>query len=187
MIFQKTLCCRKTHFAIGMAIASCLLGACSSKDLAVDQNELTTTQNQATATVAKRGLSEEEDQLRAKQVADISYDLQLNIAQSRTHFYGQAKIKFRLTDRRQSDTLRIDFSGGKILELQVNGLGLQPKYNGQFIEIPIATFEGGTDKEQNILVNFEHRYNQDGRGLSTFLDPVDKKTYLYSRRCPQFS
>lgn len=179
MKLQKALSSRKTQLAVQLAFLCCAISACTSNEKTNDQSN--TPHASSLATPIKRGLTEEEAVLRAKQVTDISYDLQLNVASSRTHFSGQANIKFRLIDRKLSETLRIDFSGGTVFELQVNGLSLQPKYNGQFIEIPVTAIKGGREAEQNILVKFEHKYNQDGRGLSTFLDPVDKKTYLSSQ------
>jgi len=131
----------------------------------------------ALARPAVKGLSQEEAERRAALVRNPSYELALSVGSEQTEFTGHEVIRFTLV---AADDLTIDFTGGAIIGLRVNGTELSPKAayaNGLFIELPRAALRVGANE---VVVDYTHPYSVDGAGLYRFKDPEDGRSYIYS-------
>lgn len=130
----------------------------------------------AFARPAVKGLSQGEAERRAALVRNSEYDLKLSLGADRPEFTGHQVLRFEL---QEPDDLTIDFTGGAINGLTVNGVEVPSKsaYNGLFIDLPSALLKRGANK---VVIDFTHAYSADGAGLYRFKDPEDGRTYIYS-------
>lgn len=157
------------------------LAACSNKPVEkVPETPATaattvTTTPPATAEAAQHpgSLSKEAAQMRASQVANIRYQLQIDLDQKDKNFKGEETIAFDLLKADQD--LRVDFNGGEVSALEVNGQPMTAAYNKQYLVIPKAMLKVGPTQ---IKLSFQHEYSRRGEGLSRFNDPIDKNTYV---------
>lgn len=121
-------------------------------------------------------LTEEAAAERFNQVSKVHYDLEFVLKEKQEKFHGKVTLNFELKDKIKD--LRIDFSGGKIERLLVQGNQIKKiNYNGNFLIIPRGKLSYGKNK---INISFSHPYSTDGAGLHRFVDPEDKNTYLYT-------
>ncbi len=131
----------------------------------------------AFARPAVKGLSQEEAERRAALVKNPAYELTLALSAERAEFDGFEVIRFTLA---AADDLTIDFTGGTLTVLRVNGVDLPLKTtytNGLFIELPKSALRAGANE---VFVAFIHPYSVDGAGLYRFKDPEDGRSYVYS-------
>ena len=127
-------------------------------------------------------LSESEAIARKARVSEISYVMDIDLASPGDTYRGSVTSRFDLTDDDYS--LDIDFSGGSVLELVVNGQTVEPDYNGYFVTLPEDALITGRNE---VVINYSHPYDQDGTGLHRFVDPEDGRTYLYTYLWPYYS
>ena len=127
-------------------------------------------------------LSESAAIARKTRVSEISYVLNIDLVSLEDAYQGSVTTRFDLTDRDQA--LQIDFSGGSVDSVIVNGETLQPDYNGFFVSLPETALQEGTNV---VTIAYSHPYGQDGTGLHRFVDPQDGKTYLYTYLWPYYS
>lgn len=120
--------------------------------------------------------------LRSSRVADVEYDLSVDLSSSEDTFNGEVTIRFNLTD--PSGDLSIDFGGGTVRQILVNGHLLGVEYNGFFISLPAGSLHSGSN---SIFIEFEHLYGEDGTGLHRFVDPDDGLSYLYTYLWPYYA
>lgn len=121
------------------------------------------------------GLTQQYAELRAQQVARVEYQLTVNLDPTLDSFSGENKLIF---DKRENEAdLTIDFSGGEVSSISVNGNNIETTYNGSFITVPAATLREGANE---VAIQFSHRWSDDGSGLYRYDDPDDGKTYLYT-------
>lgn len=118
---------------------------------------------------ASKGLSMDEAARRASSVDNVTYDLAfvLSDKDADKDFSGTSIIRFDVRDA--TSHLTLDFQGGVVKELLVNGKR-QSKvtFNKNFIELP-ALKPGANE----ITVSFKHPYSTSGAGLYRFKDPED--------------
>ncbi|MEM7647130.1 MAG: M1 family aminopeptidase, partial [Pseudomonadota bacterium] len=119
-------------------------------------------------------LSQEEALLRSQNISQLQYALSIDISQEDA-FWGKTRLDFNL---KNPADLRLDFVGGQIESLSVNGEKLSEHgYNNTFLLLP----EGLLKKGRNtVRIQYSHPYSLGGRGLYRFKDPSDGKAYLYS-------
>jgi aminopeptidase N len=154
--------------------------------------------------------------LRTRQVSQVSYGLWFGIGDEEEHddFDGRAVVNFELRDLRRSlsapaagkpldphepphdlykelknlaQTLALDFEGGIIRSITINGAVIDPKelpgkggsrYDGHRIYFHIS--ELAASGANRIEIGFSHPFATDGYGFHRFRDPVDKQVYLYT-------
>ncbi len=114
--------------------------------------------------------------LRAKQVQDVHYDLDVRLPESDQPFEGLVTAEFRF--QAQGEPLRIDFARGLVQSVTVNDRSVPFVYDGAAIRIEEATLKNGARNQ--LRISFSHPYSKDGNGLYRFKDPVDQKVYVYT-------
>ncbi|MEE8426492.1 MAG: aminopeptidase N [Woeseiaceae bacterium] len=120
-------------------------------------------------------LTQEYAEFRATQVEHVRYHLTVELDPSLDYFSGENRISFDLRDN-LSD-LTIDFSGGEVFGVSVNGADVDASYNDSFITVAATALKVGPNE---IVVRFKHAWSDDGSGLYRYDDPGDGKTYLYT-------
>lgn len=123
---------------------------------------------------APADLSREEADFRARQVGNASYDLNFDLT-SPEKYSGTVTASFDLKSKFHG--LRMDFFDGTVNSVTRNGQPVPYTYNGHFIWIDKEHLETGNT---TLSVSFEHKYSKSGAGLHQFLDPDDKRRYLYT-------
>jgi aminopeptidase N len=119
---------------------------------------------------------------RARQVRDVSYALWFALDAESEEYRGRAAIRFALRPGAAGD-LYVDFQGGSIQSLSVNGAVLASeevarRYDG--LRLRLETGELRADGANRVEIAFAHAYSATGNGLHRFRDPVDARVYLYS-------
>ncbi|MDZ4677508.1 MAG: aminopeptidase N [Oligoflexia bacterium] len=131
--------------------------------------------------VVSKGLTQEIAEARASVIkAPVKYDLTFVVGQDEKEFTGISNITFDIISN--PEKLTLDFFEGKVQELTINGV-VQPivEYNNHFITLPVKSLKTGTN---NVIVKFSHVYSTSGTGLHRFLDPEDKRVYMYTHLEP---
>lgn len=119
---------------------------------------------------------------RAARVTNVRYDLHVDLAAADDEFSGRVVIAFDLSSA--STDLTLDFSGGSIASLAVNGSLVDAGYNGYFVSIPAESLREGANE---VTIDYRRDYVNDGSGLHRFVDPEDGLTYLYTYLWPYYA
>ncbi|PCI77942.1 MAG: aminopeptidase N, partial [SAR86 cluster bacterium] len=127
-------------------------------------------------------LSQAEAIARKARVSDISYVMDIDLVSLADSYQGSVTANFTLTDNDRP--LEIDFTGGSVNGVVVNGEVLEPDYNGYFVTLSPSALVTGRNE---VLIEYSHPYDQDGTGLHRFVDPEDDRTYLYTYLWPYYS
>ena len=135
-----------------------------------------------TPRVAANHLTREQAQLRKSRVDDVAYVLEIDVTQPGDRFAGTARIAFAL--KQAGHDLTVDFSGGRIDEITVNGREVEPVYNDFFVTLRDEHLRPGPNV---VEIAYTQRYGQDGSGLNRFIDPEDGRTYLYTDLWPYYA
>ena len=120
--------------------------------------------------------------MRKGRIADLQYELFVDVHSSSEEFLGEVTIRFDLADA--SSDLSIDFGGGTVQEIRVNDEQIAANYNEYFIVVPATALRGGTNV---IDIVYRHPYDENGTGLHRFVDPQDRLTYLYTYLWPYYA
>jgi len=158
---------RKSHL---VAIATLALTACDQAPVTSGANII-----QEVTREDLVGLTQEYADFRANQVGNVRYDLTVQLDPSQDSFTGENRLSFDKSGN--SADLTIDFANGEISGVSVNGASIETNYNDSFITVPKATLREGHNE---IVIQFSHRWSDDGSGLYRYDDPDDGKTYLYT-------
>lgn len=121
------------------------------------------------------GLTQQYAQFRAAQVGNVHYHLDIELDAAADYFTGQNTIRFDLLD--DKSPLTIDFLGGEVFSVVANGTDIEIDYNDQFISIPAASLEKGSNE---VAIRFSHAWSDNGTGLYRYDDPDDGGVYLYT-------
>lgn len=122
----------------------------------------------------KDSLSLDYAQKRKQNISHVRYQLKFDLTE-KDNFQGTTAIQFNL---KEPMDLSVDFSGGEVQELLVNGKKVSSiAYNGFFIDIPKKYQQIGLN---SILVEYTHDYSKNAVGFYKFVDKADNRTYLYS-------
>lgn len=162
--------------AIGLI---CGLTACQSPSRALTHSSIKSSAAATSSPAVREAaplLTREQAAARAQRVSQVSYQLSLSLSQNDTPFSGVAKVNFTLSDA--AAPLTLDFVGGEVKSLSLNGKSIPVDYNGFFITLPQKVLHKGA---QQLEVSYTHPYVRDGQGLHRFEDPEDGKVYLYSQ------
>ena len=127
-------------------------------------------------------LNQAEAIARKARVSNISYLLDIDLVSLADSYQGSVTANFTLTDNDRP--LNIDFTGGSVNGLVVNGEMLEPDYNGYFVTLSPSALVAGRNE---VLIEYAHPFDQDGTGLHRFVDPEDDRTYLYTYLWPYYS
>jgi aminopeptidase N len=120
-------------------------------------------------------LSLEQAAARSARVADVRYQLRFRLSAALPEYAGEARIEFELDGA--GDDLTLDFAGGTVYALSVNGREVDGRYNDFYLTLPSAALREGNNE---VDVSFSRPYSDDGAGLYRFEDPEDGRIYLYS-------
>jgi aminopeptidase N len=131
---------------------------------------------------AANHLTREDAQLRKPLVDHVAYRLEIDVTRPGESFAGVARIDFEL--EKTGHDLTVDFAGGSLNEIRVNGRRVEPVYNGFFVTIRGEHLRAGPNV---VEIVYTQRYGQDGSGLNRFVDPEDGLTYLYSDLWPYYA
>ena len=112
---------------------------------------------------------------RKARVSNISYVLDIDLVSLADSYQGSVTANFTLTDN--DKPLNIDFTGGSVNGVVVNGEMLEPDYNGYFVTLSASALVAGRNE---VLIEYAHPFDYDGTGLQRFVDPEDDRTYLYT-------
>jgi aminopeptidase N len=127
-------------------------------------------------------LSQSEAIARKARVSDISYVMDIDLVSLTDAYQGSVTANFSLSDN--ANPLEIDFTGGSIESVVVNGAEVDADYNGFFVTLPPSALTIGRN---SVMIDYTHPYDQDGTGLHRFVDPQDNRTYLYTYLWPYYS
>lgn len=123
-----------------------------------------------------RGLTRKEASDRALIVSNVRYRLQLTLAGGGGEFRGRAEVLFLLRTP-PSDPLFLDFKGGVVEEIRLNGVSADRRnYDGDRIKLQ-GPLVGG---ENRIEILYRHPYGTSGDGLYRVKDAEDGNSYIYS-------
>ena len=128
---------------------------------------------------AKAALTLDQARERAARISDVSYSLAFELDGESPEYSGIVTAAFDL-DKDLGDVqgwLTIDFTGGTVAAINVNGRAVDMNYNGFFLTLPETVLQDGTN---TIEITFSHPYSNDGAGLYRFRDPEDGRYYLYT-------
>ncbi len=136
-------------------------------------------------------LTREAAMYRSRQVHKIAYNVWLKVDETSEEFQGRTRISFELRENafQNLNHLRIDFTGGKITSLLLNGTTWMPEkiakvYNGEWIQIPKGDLVTGANR---IDIAYTHPYSQSGNGFYRFKDPEDGAVYLHTDLEPYYA
>jgi|GEM_PF-4156975 len=126
-------------------------------------------------------LTQEQAQMRARMIDDLRYQLTFWLEESDNSFKGDALLSFRL--RHVDSFVLLDHAQGSIQHLQINEQRMSASQianmndkQGHYV-LPKSLFKIG---DNQIHVTFTQAYSHSAQGLHRFVDPVDKRVYLYS-------
>jgi aminopeptidase N len=124
---------------------------------------------------AEKGLSRPDAQARAKRVSNVRYLLSVDLDGEATEYTGAVTAAFDLSGA--SEDLTVDFEGGTVLSVSLNGRKVKPAYNGLFVVLPARSLREGANE---VTIAYSHPYSNTGAGLYRFKDPEDGRHYLYT-------
>jgi aminopeptidase N len=110
---------------------------------------------------------------RASRVGRVAYALDLDLGAGRRTYGGVARLRFPVTG---AGNLFLDFRGGEVTRLTVNGRAVTPERPGHRILLPGDLLRATTEVE----VAYENEYDRGGDGFHHFVDPEDGAEYAYS-------
>ncbi|HUP56271.1 MAG TPA: aminopeptidase N, partial [Bdellovibrionota bacterium] len=114
----------------------------------------------------------------------VAYSLWLKVGAEGEDFDGRVVIQFETKkpakNRKAPSQLPIDFTGGAVKALSVNGTVIQPaaRYDGRQIVVESSELRDGPNR---IEISFTHPYSNNGQGLHRSKDPKDGEVYLYTQ------
>ena len=112
---------------------------------------------------------------RSARIADVAYVLEFELDGEADEYTGRVRTTFELRDAQSN--LDVDFAGGTVGGVRVNGSLVQAPYNGYFVTLPASSLRTGSNTFE---IAFSRPYSTDGSGLYRFRDPVDGHDYLYT-------
>lgn len=114
--------------------------------------------------------------MRASQISNVHYALSFELDKTSPNFEGSANIEFELAEGNKSD-ITVDFNGGEVKRLSLDGKDIKWDYNKWFITIPAAEVSAG---KHILRIGYSRPYSTDGDGLHRYQDSETGRVYLYS-------
>ena len=123
---------------------------------------------QSAAQEAGPVLTVEQARARSDRVGDVGYEFAVRLDGIAPAYAGSVRVTFDLADA--SSDLRLDFGGGTVLSVVVNGAEVDGRYNGHHLTLPGGALVRGRNEA---VVRFSRPYSADGTGLYRFVDPEE--------------
>lgn len=165
---------------LALLVSVSLLSYCSEENESVIQNNDQPLVRSSRPALDQ--LSQEEAIARKQRVSNVSYNLDIDLVSEQDIYQGQVISQFNLVGA--DAPLTIDFTGGDVSQVEVNGNTIEVQYNGFYVELPPSALTEGLNQ---VAISYSHPYDQDGTGLHRFVDPEDGNTYLYTYLWPYYS
>lgn len=146
---------------------------CSHKEPATTRPPSAT--NSTPSTEAPHNLTREEAVDRARRIRKVEYALTVELNETPV-YTGTQKIRFDLSDAQKD--LRLDFFKGTVRAASVNGQKAQLSRKPHQVILPKSLLKNGRN---TVEIEFTTEMQNDGTGLSRFVDPVDKAVYIHSQ------
>jgi aminopeptidase N len=147
----------------------------------------------------KYPLKREEAELRKSELVDLNgnyhveYKLLLTLRKSthlnknyaKNNFEGILQLKFLYFGKTESD-LFLNFNGD-VHSVRINGEQIPTNYSERRIWLDRSKLRKGNDvtdideKLNEVVILFSAKYDKGGVGLHHFIDPMDKREYLYTQ------
>jgi aminopeptidase N len=166
--------------ALALAIAASAIGltACEKNTSKAPETQNTVEQVSAQKLTRQHSESLYEDyaKMRATQVSNVTYNLQVTLDNKTEIFSGTTDLNFDLMANNQND-LTIDFDEGTVSNVRVNGKAAKFTYEKWFITVPASELASG---KITVSVDYQRPYATDGSGLHRFVDPENGEVYLYT-------
>ncbi len=150
-----------------------------------EQTPPASTQQQSSQSFARPALdqlSQQEAAARKARVSNITYNLEIDLVSETESYSGTVIAQFDLATN--DGPLDIDFTGGSVSEVTVNGETVVTDYNGFYLLLPNSALQLGAN---SVAIEYSHPFDQDGTGLHKFTDPEDGNVYLYTYLWPYYS
>jgi len=130
----------------------------------------------------KNLLTEEEAKLRASLVSNVKYNLSLSLTEGNPTYEVHLKVHFNFKGESESakNGTFLDFIGKDIHKLEANGKEFTSE-EGIFKENRLHFRRDMLkDGENTLNLHYVNDYNHNGTGFHQFIDPIDKKEYLFT-------
>jgi len=114
--------------------------------------------------------------LRKQQISEVSYELKMELDDISTSFTGTVEIGFSLA-RQNKMPVTVDFDGGDILAVELNGKPIEWQDEKWFIRFAPELFTAG---KNNLRIHYSRPYATAGDGLHRYKDQLTGNVYLYS-------
>jgi len=118
-------------------------------------------------------LTRTEAEERARAVSGVSYSLHLDLERGAKSFKGDITITF---EHHGGDTF-IEWLGGHIEQMSVNGFDVEPDWDGERISLSAGSLEA----QNEVHIAYERPFDHTGEGFHRFTDPEDGAEYLYTQ------
>ncbi|MEE9297868.1 MAG: aminopeptidase N [Acidimicrobiia bacterium] len=118
-------------------------------------------------------LTRTEAETRAGAVSGVRYVLHLELERGAKSFRGDVTIGF---EHHGGDTF-IEWLGGHIERMSVNGEIVEPDWDGERISLPASSLQ----PQNEIHIGYERPFDHTGEGFHRFVDPEDGAEYLYTQ------
>lgn len=168
------------RFFLLFLVSTFLLNSCTEQEPQSIAEEAVT--SPVVSRPARDQISQKEAEARKARVSNVSYGLDIDLVSQPDAYQGQVIAKFDLSNA--SLPLNVDFTGGSVSEVVVNGESVTAAYNGYFVTLPSTALTEGSNE---VVISYTHPFDQDGTGLHRFVDPEDGNTYLYTYLWPYYS
>ncbi|AOS96009.1 Aminopeptidase N [Microbulbifer aggregans] len=175
-------------FAVTL-LSAAILSACGAKDNGETVNtgdqpapvseSITSAEPEAAKSSGRADAPELTDQYakwRKQQIANVDYSISVALDDKNESFSGTVIADTKLA-KALEQPLTIDFTGGRVESVAVDGKEVPFQYNDYFISIAPEHLKTG---DNQIRITYSHPYSTDGSGLHRFQDPEDGNVYLYT-------
>lgn len=125
----------------------------------------------------QHGISHDLARWRARTIADVRYDLSLDVT-APDSAVGSVTIRFT---RSGSDDVILDYRGRRLGTVSVNGAVFTPAFSGDHLRIPAGLLTVG---ENAIALAFVSDIAPTGASIIRVHDPADRQDYLYTLLVP---
>jgi aminopeptidase N len=129
-------------------------------------------------TPARDLLTRDEARARARRVRNPAYEIDVDIHADRDSFAATTALTFELEGI--VEPLFLDFKGGSIEVLTVNGRSVAPDVRDNRLWLDPSVLQ----PHMSMSVAYESRFDDTGDGFHRFVDPEDGEAYVYSNFQP---
>ncbi len=157
-------------------ISSSLIVSCQQSGPDVNRDVKNASQSIRLERKAAPYLEQNYAHMRANQIADVSYQLIMNLDAQTESYKGEITIDFSLADNNLSP-VTVDFNTGKVNAVTLNGAVVDFEYQQYFVQLAPDIF---SQKKNTLRIEFEREYSKAGDGLHRYKDPETGNVYLYS-------